>query len=158
MFDRCVETLAATGSMKSALASLLSEPAYQRAARATTAMQHGEGLEREILKVLRAFQDAEVEFLPNQSTGTLRLGRDLGVDVQVTDPSVSKVHATLRWDARGYRLEDEGSTNGTYVNAERVQGARELLDGDTVSLGDAQLLFVTAATLLMQLESMTTQK
>lgn len=124
------------------------------AARATAAMKQGDRLEQQILGVLREFRGMEVDLLPLTASGQLKLGREGDVDLFVADPSVSKLHATLRWGADRYFLKDEGSTNGTYVNAVALREECELADGDTVSLGDAQLLFVTGLTLSLQLDSL----
>jgi DNA-binding NtrC family response regulator len=49
------------------------------------------------------------------------IGTDPGVDLVLTDPSVSRRHAELRLDPTGYVLRDLGSTNGTVVGAVRVR-------------------------------------
>ena len=48
-----------------------------------------------------------------------RIGRDPAVDIVLDDPRVSWHHAILRADGHGWVLEDQGSTNGTYMGAER---------------------------------------
>ena len=45
----------------------------------------------------------------------IRIGRGQGMDVTLSSPKVSRLHAELELDARGYRLTDRGSTNGTRV-------------------------------------------
>ena len=68
--------------------------------------------------------------------------------VVVQDPSVSKVHAMLRWTDGGCLLRDAGSMNGTYVNSVQLGSEeQELLDGDGLAFGDAQFLYVSAETL-----------
>ncbi len=71
--------------------------------------------------------------------GTARVGRSKENDIFVVDPSVSRNHAVL--DVRGGKLvvRDAGSTNGTFVNGERVQ-LRTLQDGDVVAFGKAQFV------------------
>jgi len=56
-------------------------------------------------------------------------------DVNLIDPEVSRRHATIRADGGSFAIEDLGSTNGTFVNDERISGARVLAHGDTVRLG-----------------------
>jgi pSer/pThr/pTyr-binding forkhead associated (FHA) protein len=43
-------------------------------------------------------------------------------------------------DARGWLLADLASTNGTWLDGERVQGARRLRDGDIIAFGMTKLL------------------
>ena len=59
---------------------------------------------------------------------------DLRFDAQ-KDLDVSARHAELRSVAGRHVLHDLGSTNGTFVNGERVQGERELKDGDVLLFG-----------------------
>ncbi|WP_424214449.1 FHA domain-containing protein [Streptomyces sp. BI20] len=64
------------------------------------------------------------------------LGRDPQGDVVIDDARVSWRHATLRWDGRGWGIEDHGSTNGTWLRGARVERA-ELSPGTPVHLGNA---------------------
>lgn len=61
----------------------------------------------------------------------ITIGRTTENDIQYSNPLVSRLHATLRWDKKAWLIRDENSTNGIYVNHKRVQGA-ELLPGDCV--------------------------
>jgi cytochrome P450/NADPH-cytochrome P450 reductase len=67
---------------------------------------------------------------------TLRIGREPDNDIVLSDLSVSSHHAELRNVAGAYRIVDLGSTNGTFVNEQRVTAAL-LSDGDMVGLGDS---------------------
>ena len=68
--------------------------------------------------------------------GTITIGRDASANIQIDDRFVSKRHASLIVAEQIY-LVDEGSSNGTFVNGDRVlPGATvRLADGDTVRLG-----------------------
>jgi hypothetical protein len=58
--------------------------------------------------------------------------------------SIWRRHTRLRLEAKGYIIEDLGSTNGTFVNGNRLSGPQLLHPGDTVHLGDAvTLIFQT---------------
>lgn len=65
----------------------------------------------------------------------LVVGREAPSDVVLEEQSLSRQHARFIWDERGLRLEDLGSTNGTFVNGRRVQRA-EVAGTDEVMLGD----------------------
>jgi predicted component of type VI protein secretion system len=62
------------------------------------------------------------------------IGRE-GCDIVLGDPQVSRRHAAMRRLDSGPAIEDLGSTNGTFVNDERVRGTRPLAAGDTVRFG-----------------------
>ena len=64
------------------------------------------------------------------------IGREAGSDVFVNDVEVSRQHARLTEQAGNYVLEDLGSTNGTFVNGQRVVSPRILQPGDTITLGE----------------------
>ena len=72
---------------------------------------------------------------------TLRIGREPDNDIVLSDPSVSSHHAELRNVAGGYRIVDLGSTNGTFVNEQRVTAAL-LSEGDIVGFGDSTFRLV----------------
>jgi len=61
---------------------------------------------------------------------------DLRFDVD-KDPEVSSKHAEIRIVGDTVTLKDLASTNGTYVNGQRVTGERVLAEGDVISFGDA---------------------
>ncbi len=65
-----------------------------------------------------------------------RVGRDPQGDVVLEDARVSWRHASLRWGGRGWLLEDVGSTNGSYVEGQRVHQI-EIGPGSVVYLGNA---------------------
>lgn len=62
------------------------------------------------------------------------IGRD-GCDVGFEDPELSRRHARIRLVGSAVAIEDLGSTNGTFVNDERIAGVRELVAGDVVRFG-----------------------
>jgi hypothetical protein len=103
------------------------------------------------LALLFQFDTLVVATLPPlQGVDELMVGRQPDCDLVINDASVSKRHATLRWDAEKRRatVEDLQSRNGTYVNADtRVEGERTLNDGDIVSFGEVQFWYLLIETL-----------
>jgi len=69
------------------------------------------------------------------------LGRATECTIVVVHRSVSREHARIRADGRRWRLEDLGSTNGTFLNNERIIVPVQLRDGDRLSIGDVEFVF-----------------
>jgi len=69
--------------------------------------------------------------LPDEVT----VGRAIGCGVQVDDAYTSNIHARLYRRDGSLWVEDLGSTNGTWVNAERIGGPARLGKGDLVQVG-----------------------
>ena len=65
------------------------------------------------------------------------IGRE-GCDVVLPDPEVSRRHAALRMTGSGPAVEDLGSSNGTFVNAQRVEGVMQISEGDVVRFGNTE--------------------
>jgi pSer/pThr/pTyr-binding forkhead associated (FHA) protein len=63
------------------------------------------------------------------------IGRDLGSDVVVQDPEISRKHARLRRWRHGYSVEDIGSTNGTMINGQPVLQPQLLQPNDRLKVG-----------------------
>jgi pSer/pThr/pTyr-binding forkhead associated (FHA) protein len=55
------------------------------------------------------------------TTGTITIGRLLGCEFVIADPAVSKRHCAVHWDGRQVRVEDLGSTNGTFLGEMRLE-------------------------------------
>lgn len=67
------------------------------------------------------------------------IGRDPGADIALPhDTQASRRHARIVQEALSFAIEDAGSTNGTYVNGQRVT-RQTLLPGDTVVVGSTSL-------------------
>jgi len=73
----------------------------------------------------------------------ITFGRDDTNDVVLTSLLASRVHAELRPEAEGYVLHDRGSSNGTWVNGERVTDQR-LQPGDEMVIGGEVFRFETS--------------
>jgi pSer/pThr/pTyr-binding forkhead associated (FHA) protein len=70
----------------------------------------------------------------------LIFGREAGCDIVVPNKDVSRRHAEIVASAQGYLLVDS-STNGTFVNSERVEGQRILARADVITIGDHDFRF-----------------
>lgn len=74
------------------------------------------------------------------------LGRDVTNDIPLGDAEISRQHSRLTRTPGGMVLEDLGSTNGTFVNGDRLSSPRVLQPGDIVGLGEnVTLLFESTA-------------
>ena len=70
----------------------------------------------------------------------LTLGRDGRNDLVLDgDEFASARHARIEPRGDGVWVSDLGSTNGTYVNGERIEGARRLAPGDVLRVGETDL-------------------
>lgn len=71
------------------------------------------------------------------SSSGLDLGRDPNCDVVIASDDVSRWHAQIAVGPNGYQLRDT-STNGVFINGQRVLGERWLAAGDTIRIGAVQ--------------------
>jgi hypothetical protein len=72
------------------------------------------------------------------------IGRDSTNGVVINDAEISRKHARLNFQGGKYVLEDLGSTNGTFVNGQRLAGPAVLKSGDVVSFGEQIVLMFDA--------------
>ena len=72
---------------------------------------------------------------------SMTIGRDPMVEIPITDPEVSRQHVRLTGTLSGYKIQDLGSTNGTYVDGVRLGGeAVELAVGQIITMGEGVVL------------------
>jgi len=67
------------------------------------------------------------------------LGRNVNNTIYVEDDFVSANHAMLTFRGRSWFIEDQGSTNGTYVNGHRIDRAVALSFGDELTVGRVRM-------------------
>jgi pSer/pThr/pTyr-binding forkhead associated (FHA) protein len=77
--------------------------------------------------------DAGRDFLVS---GVLSIGRDPDVGIVIGDAEASRRHAVVSLAGEGLVVSDLESTNGTYVNGERIAGEHTLRVGDRMQIGD----------------------
>lgn len=67
---------------------------------------------------------------------SITIGRDVNNDLVINDAEVSRNHARVTSQAGGYLIEDLASTNGTFVNGQRLISPKLLNAGDVIGLGE----------------------
>lgn len=82
-------------------------------------------------------------FCAGREERTLTVGRGAEMDLSFPgDPEVSGLHAQLHGLGGEWTVVDDGlSTNGTYINGERVRGRHRLRDGDRLRIGQTVLAY-----------------
>ncbi|MCJ7694165.1 MAG: FHA domain-containing protein [Anaerolineaceae bacterium] len=64
------------------------------------------------------------------------LGRDLTNHIAIPDPEISRRHALFVSTPQGVQIEDQGSTNGTFINGVRLTAPQLLKQGDLITFGE----------------------
>jgi hypothetical protein len=95
--------------------------------------------ERPVLVVSSGNLAGQVYDLSTESA--LSVGRSRANDIILTDVAVSSQHCRIRPEGEGFEVVDLKSTNGTFVNEQRVDGRRQLTEGDKLRVGDTTLEF-----------------
>jgi pSer/pThr/pTyr-binding forkhead associated (FHA) protein len=70
---------------------------------------------------------------------TTSVGRRDDNSIHVNEPSISANHAEIRLSTRGWLVTDLDSTNGTFVNGERIRGTTSINSGDVVQFGRVRM-------------------
>lgn len=73
--------------------------------------------------------------------GGLSLGRSKEADVRIDDRYASSIHARVFSRGERFFVEDMNSTNGTLLNGATLKGEADLVDGDTIQIGDTVFRF-----------------
>lgn len=68
----------------------------------------------------------------------LVIGRGRSAEMTLAEPTISRAHAAIGYDGRGFFVQDLRSTNGTLVNGERRERA-SLRDEDEIQMGRLRL-------------------
>lgn len=75
------------------------------------------------------------------NAGSVLLGRSSEADILIDDTGVSRRHLEIQTGEGQSRAVDLGSTNGSYVNGQRVRGEAELTDGSVITMGRTRMTF-----------------
>lgn len=90
---------------------------------------------------LEVWKAAGPELVP-LSSERVAVGKAAGNDVAITsDRSVSGLHAVFERYGAGWCVRDVGSSNGTFVNGERILGERRLRHGDEIRMGRTRIVY-----------------
>jgi pSer/pThr/pTyr-binding forkhead associated (FHA) protein len=90
--------------------------------------------------IIQTNQNGAEEMLLTE--GTVTIGRTKDNDIQIDDPAVSAYHAKLVSFFKPTYIQDLRSTNGTYVNGNRVM-EHTLAHGDIITIGKHNIFFST---------------
>ena len=92
------------------------------------------------------FREGPEQNFPLPELPEIRLGFDASNEVRLPFEGVSRSHAKILRDEKGYWIEDAGSANGTFLNGQRVTRRRRLEHLDVVRFGRRhRLIFVRRA-------------
>jgi hypothetical protein len=67
--------------------------------------------------------------------GRLIVGSASDADVQIEARGISRKHVCLYWLDNKIYIEDQQSSNGTFVNKRKISAAAELKSGDQIAVG-----------------------
>jgi len=70
------------------------------------------------------------------------IGRSEGCLIRPTHPAVSRRHCEITLEESGAFIKDLGSTNGTFVNGDRIHSRMQLSDGDRINAAVVEFKFV----------------
>lgn len=71
----------------------------------------------------------------------MSIGRGGDADVRIEDRFASTIHCRIYSRGNSYYVEDMNSTNGTYLNGNKVDGEAALHDLDELAIGDTTFRF-----------------
>lgn len=90
------------------------------------------------VEVISGVQSWRAELQADRTT----VGKSAENDVSLADdPTASHLHAILERFAAGWCVTDLGSSNGTWVNGERIWSSHRLRHGDEIRVGQTRLIF-----------------
>lgn len=85
------------------------------------------------------YQGGEFPLRPDRQ---LIIGRSSELDMVLVEDMVSRKHAKISWQAGKPTIEDLGSTNGTFVNGEKIVRPSRIKEGDRILIGTSILKLI----------------
>ena len=85
------------------------------------------------------YQGGEFPLRPDRQ---LIIGRSSELDMVLVEDMVSRKHAKISWQAGKPTIEDLGSTNGTFVNGEKILKPSRIKEGDRILIGTSILKLI----------------
>jgi hypothetical protein len=70
--------------------------------------------------------------------GGVSIGRSPDADIRIEDRFASQIHSRIYARGGNYYVEDMNSTNGTFLNSERLDGAARVEPMDQIQIGDTE--------------------
>jgi hypothetical protein len=87
--------------------------------------------------------DSQIEIGSRFQLGHITtVGRKTSSTIPLNDAFVSSQHARIEINGADWKIQDLGSTNGTFVNGEVIQGMSDIADGDVVQFGRVTMRLV----------------
>jgi uncharacterized protein YegL len=74
----------------------------------------------------------------------VNIGRAATNDVVINKPTVSSRHATIEYRDNSFQLVDQRSSNGTFLNGEKITAATRLRHGDRIKIDEYEFTFILA--------------
>ncbi len=71
----------------------------------------------------------------------IRVGREEDMDILIDNPSVSRRQAEIRRESGGWVVEDLGSSNGTFLHGQKIEGPQAIMAGDEIGVGKFSIVF-----------------
>src|SRR5688572_11541542 len=100
-------------------------------------------IEQDYLEITKGPRTGEKIILSGRA---VTIGRVKPADAVINVESISRTHARILPVDSAYSIEDLGSSNGTFVNGERIKSPRKLSNGDVINLGaEVELRLVAPA-------------
>ncbi|MGH9555991.1 MAG: FHA domain-containing protein [Terriglobales bacterium] len=92
-------------------------------------------------KLYLVFENTQLKEFTITQSGVATIGRLPDNLIHIDNLAVSGHHARIFYDIDHYVIEDHGSTNGTFVNKQRIAGKVDLNDGDEINVGKHTVRF-----------------
>ena len=90
---------------------------------------------------------------PLRANREIVIGRSSDLDMVIVEDMVSRRHAKITTSDAGILIQDVGSTNGTFVNGEKIEGVARLAEGDRILVGTSIIKVVAVDALSAESEA-----